>query len=495
MIASVLRRRALLAGGLGLAGAALLARPARAAWGSFPADLADLALPPDRSPRRLLELNVYGGLCPWDTFYCAPSWGLADHRYLHAFGDAELAARLDACGVPAELARPFAEDTAGELIHLGPWTAPLWSRPDILARTRVLVLRHDQFPHATAVPLALTGARLGDPTLAGSGAAIERFFRERDGGTRPRAAVVHPGDLSRFDNVQSALAVGLHPGAARPLELPLSRLPDLLDLLARPATATHGPAHDAAVAGYTRRLGARLRRPDGAPLRATELGIYAAIDAGRRDAAALAELLPPSLLGVALGDACGEQSLSIPGLGARVATHLLTRPDPARYALWVDAGLRPTLDGGHDTHRDHLLSAATNYTHTFQTLADQINRPDEHDPDKLDLADTLIAITSEFGRSPDREDDRNGLGHWPGAHVAVLIGGPIDAPAVVGAIDRDSAQAIDHASPAELRMALLLALGIYPFDLGGFTPDAVRGASDPRSALLRLRTELLGVPL
>lgn len=491
----MISRRAALGAGLGLGAAALLAtRTARAAWGSFPAPYADLALPPARTPARLLELYVYGGLCPWDTFHCVPDRGLADQRYLHAFGEQALADRLAACDIQGPLAHPFAADSTGELIHLGPWTAPLWSRPDILARTRTLVMRHDQFPHATAVPLALTGARLGDPTLAGSGAAIERHFREQDGGTHPRAAIVHPGDLSRLDNVQSALAVGLHPGAARPLELPLSRLPDLLDLLDRPALTTPA-AHDAAVAGYTRRLAQRLRSPTGAPLRAAELGVYAAIDAARHDAAALAERIPPQLLGLATGKACGEQRLSIPRLGARVATHLLTGPDPARYALWVDSGLRPTLDGGHDTHRDHLLSAASNYTHTFQVLADQINRPDEHDPGKLDLADTLIAITTEFGRTPHREDDRDGLGHWPGAYVTVLIGGPITAPAVVGSIDPASAQATDHATPAELRMALLLALGIYPFDPGGFTPDAVQGASDTRGALTRLRSELLGVPL
>ena len=491
----MIARRALLGAGLGLGlGALLSPRPARAAWGSFPAAHADLALPHHLTPRRLLELNVYGGLCPWDTFHCVPGRGLADQRYLHAFGDAALAQRLADCGLPNTLTHPLAEDSTGELIHLGPWTAPLWARPDILARMRVLVMRHDQFPHATAVPLTLTGARLGDPGLAGSGAAIERSFRERDGGTHPRAVVVHPGDLSRFDNVQSALAVGLHPGAARPLELPLARLPDLLDLLDRPAI-TAPAAHDELVTGYTRRLAARLQTPSGTPLRAAELGVYASIDAARRDAAALAELIPPKLLGLAHGSACGEKNLSIPGLGARVATHLLTRPDPARYALWIDAGLRPTLDGGHDSHRDHLLAAARNYTHTFETLAAQINAPDEHDPHKLDLDDTLIAITTEFGRTPHREDHREGLGHWPGAYVTVLIGGPITAPAIVGTIDPVSAQATDHASPAELRMALLLALGVYPFDPGGFTPDAVRDATDTRSALLRLRRDLLGVPL
>ncbi len=492
-----MKRRQLLAGTLGLAGAAYFGpRRARAAWGSFPEAYADLALP--STPRRLLELYAYGGLCPWDTFYCMPDWGLADDRYLYAFGEPALSARLDACGQSGALAQPFAPDSQDQLVHLGPWTAPLWDRPDILARMRVVVMRHDQFPHSTAVPLALTGARLGQPALAGTGAAVERYFRERDGGLMPRAAVVHPGDLSRFDNVQSALAVGEHPGNARPLELPISRLPDLLDLLGRPATAPQQAAHDAAVAGYTRRLGVRLRAPDGAALRAPELGVFAAIDAARRDAAALVDLLPPGLLGLPAADVCGESSLSIPTLTARVAAHLLTHAGghalaPARYALGADAGLRPTMDGGHDSPAKHLSAAAVNYTHTWKVLADRINGPGEADPTKVDLDDTLIAITSEFGRTPQREDHREGLGHWPSAYVAVLIGGPIVAPAVVGAIDPASGFATKYATPTELRMALLLALGIYPFDLGGFGVGDVGGGGDTRAALLRLRREILGV--
>jgi len=496
----VIRRRQLLAGaGLGLAGAALFGpRRARAAWGEWPEPYAELALPPERRARRVLELYMYGGLCPWDSFYCVPKWGLAEQRYLYAFGEAALGSRLSACGLAGPLALPFAADAAGELVHLGPWAAPLWDRPDLLARMRVVVLRHDQFPHSTAVPLSLTGMRLGQPALAGTGAAVERYFRERDGGLLPRAAVVHPGDLSRFDNVQTALAVGLHPGAARPLELPIARLSDLMDLLARPATAPQQSAHDALVAGYTRRLEARLRGQGGAPLRASEFGVYSAIDAARRDAAALTELLPPGLLGLPIAGVCGESGASIPTLAARVATHLLTRTgaedvDAARYALWVDAGLKPTVDGGHDSHSKHLAAAAVNYTHTLQVLADRINRPGEADPDKLDLGDTMIAITSEFGRTPHREDKREGLGHWPGAYVAILIGGPITTPAVAGAIDPASGIATQFATPTELRMALLLALGIYPFDLGGFGTGDVLGGGDTRAALLRLRGELLGV--
>lgn len=491
----MIRRRHLLAGAAGLALGLPAVRRARAAWGTWPEEHIDLALPPGRTATRVLELYAYGGLCPWDTFYCVPTWGAADQRYLYAFGEAALQARLQDCGLPGALARPFAADAAGALVHLGPWAAPLWDRPDLLARMRVVVLRHDQFPHSTAVPLGLTGARLGRPELAGTGAAVERHFRERDGLVAPRAAVVHPGSLSRLDNVQSALAVGLHPSAARPLELALDRAGQLLQLLARPATADRREAHDAVVAALAERMTSRLTDRTGAPLRAPELVTWQAVDAARQAAPELADLFPPSVFALGNGEACGEQSLSTPALGLRVARHLLTRPDPLRYALWVDAGLRPTLDGGHDTHRDHLRWAAVNYTHTLRQLADAINLPGEADPTRLDVDDTLVAITSEFGRTPRREDDREGLGHWPAGYVAVLIGGPIDAPAVAGAIDPATGAASEWATPAELRMALLVALGVYPLDTGGFSFTDVPGAADARAALTRLRTYLLGVPL
>ncbi|MEZ4385607.1 MAG: DUF1501 domain-containing protein [Nannocystaceae bacterium] len=510
----MIARRRFLAGVAGLAGGALLAAPrrARAAWGTWPEEHADLQLAPQRRASRVLELFVYGGLCPWDTLYCAPSWGRGEGRYLYAFGEPALAERLAACDVADDLdggfTLPFAADAAGEAIHLGPWTAALWQRPDVLARTRVVVGRHDQFPHSTAIPLALTGSRLGRPELAGTAAAIARHFAELEGGaSTPRACVIQPGDVARLDNLQSALAIGAHPSASRPLELNLGQLPQLLDLLQRPAVDGGAPAYDALVGRYRDRYAARLRRPSGAALDAPELRAWEAVDGARREAEALALWLPPGLFGLSQGTACGETRASMTTMGARVARHVLQREGAgegaptARYALWIDGGLEPTLDGCHDTHRDHLVHAPRNYSHTFATLAAAIADPaapgDADDPTKLDLDDTLVVITSEFGRTPAREDEREGLGHWPGASVSALIGGPVTGPAqggraIVGAVDRETGLASAWTSPAELRMAILVALGIYPFAPGGFVASDVRGAADTRAALLRLRA-ILGV--
>jgi len=489
----MLTRRSLLAAAAGLAGGALVGLPrrARAAWGSWPVAYADLRLAPERRATRVLEVFLYGGLCPWDTFYCRPSWGEEQGRYLYAFGKGALESRLGDCGLGEGLSQPFAEDSAGQLVHLGPWTAPLWARPDILSRARVILGQHDQFPHSTAVPLALTGHRLGRPELAGTAAAIGRHFTELEGGDgMPRSCVIHPGDIVRLDNVQSALAIGEHPSASRPLELDLQQLPHLLGLLQRPATADHRSAHDSVVDAYRQAYTERLQSPSGATLSAPELVAWESVDAARRRAEDLSAWIPPGVFGLGSGEACGETRASKPAMAARVARHLLSQDLGVRYALWIDSGLTPTLDGGHDTHRDHLVQAARNYSHTFETLASVIAAPGEDDPDKLNLNNTMIAITSEFGRTPHQEDERDGLGHWPGASVSVLLGGPVDSASIVGHVDRASGLAAEAASPAELRMALLMALGVYPFAPGSFVASDVRGATDTRTALLRLRSLL-----
>ncbi|MCA9693822.1 MAG: DUF1501 domain-containing protein [Myxococcales bacterium] len=449
---------------------------------------------------RALELFVYGGLCPWDTFYCVPERGVGEGRYLHAF---DVAARLDAC-VPEDIlsqgsgipTRPFAADASGALVHLGPWTWPLWSRPDVLARARVLLTRHDQLPHATAIPLALTGRSLGRPEMAGTGASVERHFSALTSGLRaaPHAAVIRAGIEPAVDNLEAALAVGLHPSSARPLDVNLATLPLLLGLLERPATAGRRPEHDALLARYHAQLRARLVDRGGAPLRARQVDALAIADALRAGAPALTELLSPKLFGLPLVEACGEPYTSTPMQAARVAAHLLTRPaeEAARYVLWIDSALTPTYDGGHDSHQEHLEHASRCYPHTLAALLSVINAPGEGDPDKLELDDTLIAITSEFGRGPAQEDERRGLGHWPHAGVTVLIGGPVTAPAIVGAVDPESAVATASISPAELRMALLLALGVDPLVTGGFGAGDVRGAADELEALAWLRAEVLG---
>lgn len=169
-------------------------RRALAGWGEWPADKLDAMLPPERQAKSVLELFLYGGVSAFDSFYCVPKWGQGQGTFLNAFL-AETESRYQSCGFTGELTEPFADDANGTTVHLGPWAAPLRARPDIVARMRVLVQRHDSLPHEGANPFALTGSRLGSPRLAGVGAAIQRHFLERPGGLRsaPYAYILYPG--------------------------------------------------------------------------------------------------------------------------------------------------------------------------------------------------------------------------------------------------------------------------------------------------------------
>lgn len=492
----LLRRRFLTGLGTGALALGTGVRAARAAWGEFPPGLAEVGLPAKRRVRRVLELSIYGGMNAWDTLYCRPDWGATNHSYLHAV---DSAARFAACGLAGALTRPFTEDGAGNLVHLGPWTHPLWQRPDVLARTRVLLVRHDQLPHETAVPLMFSGRRLGDPALAGTGAAVQRHFAEHEGPRRlPWAYVARAGDESRSDNLAAATAVGLHPAGARPLEIRLADLARLGQLLRREAVGARRDAIDALVAQQLARHEQALMRGHGDArrrVRAPSLDAFGASTRAMANAPELRELVPPGAGLLAWGEACGEHGWSTPTQCAALAAHLLTHGDePARYVQWIDRGLLPTTDGGHDTHRKHAFSAAVNYPHTFEQLLAIINSPGESDPGKLDLDDTLIAVTTEFGRSPALQAGLDGLNHWPHTTACALIGGPIGAPGIVGHVREEDGAALAAVSPAELRSALLLALGIYPFDVGGLATGEVQGsAGKPSRALERLAHELLGV--
>ncbi len=478
--------------------AAGLWRPgiAQAQWGAWPSHLQGLRLPAERRASRVLELFFYGGLCPWDSFYCVPSWGQGQQTFLHAF---DVDARFGECGGSGATTRPFGVDGAGTEVHLGPWTHPLWSRPDLLARMRVVAMRHDQLPHETAIPLALTGSRLGSPALAGTGSAVQRHFAEGQAEPRvaPHAYVIHPGGEFVGENLAASTATGQHPVAARPWDIAIDKGPVLSELLERPATAGYRDAHDALLALYTDRYAKGLvGQHTGRIARSPGLDAWRAAQVAQGRATEVAPLLGPSLFGLPLASECGRNDVSVPMTTARAASQLLTGEQAARYVLWIDGGMTPSVDGGHDTHREHLSRASLNYAHSLRALAERINAPGESDPDKLDLQDTLVAITTEFGRSPHRQPDRDGLNHWPHGYVTVLLGGPVDVEGagISGVIEPGSAIATDAVSPADLRASLLDAMGIYPFDSAGFGLGDLSGSpATDDAALQSLRGRVLGV--
>ena len=493
-------RSALGAAAAGAAGLGVLRHPRRAlaGWGEWPADKLDAMIPQGRQAKRVLELYLYGGMSAFDTFYCVPSWGEGQGTYLHAFLP-QVEARYQACGFAGELTEPFADDAQGTTVHLGPWAAPLRARPDIVARMRVIVQRHDSLPHEGANPFALTGSRLGSPRLAGVGAAIQRHFLERPGGLRsaPYAYVLYPGVDFPTDNVKAASAVGLHPGSARPLSVTVDSNSELAALLARPGVGDRA-AFDRAVDHYLRDYEARFRpQGKGAPTRSAERSNYEFAHFARRGAQDLQGILAADLFTPIAGGECGNQEfVDMPAMQARMAAALLTRPvDAPRYVQWIDGALSPHPAGGHDTHQQHVAYASANVSHSLRELAAIINEPGEGDPNKLDLDDTMIVINTEFGRTPYLQGP-DGLNHWPQGMVNVVIGGPITAAerGVYGFISADQGVSQLWVNPAENRMMVMMALGIYPFSSQTFAVgDVSGGVEDERQAAARIRDVYLGI--
>ena len=501
------RRRFLKTVSLASAGAASFGilrypRTAHAGWGAWPEEKIDALLPPERRAKKVLEIFMYGGVSAFDSFYCVPTWGESNGSFLNAYR-AETEARFADCGFgdANSLTEPFAEDENGTLVHLGPWAIPLRQRPDISSRMRVLTTRHDQLAHEGANPLALSGNRLGSPRLAGTGASIQRHALEREGGLRaaPYAYVLYPGVEFPTDNVGAGSAVGLHPGTATPLSLTVSAGSQLTSLLSRNGVGANREAFDNAMAYYVNAYQQRFRvGGKGSPIRSQSRSNYEFSNYTRKNADAIQSVLDPSFFEPIAGSECGTNATDMPAMQMRLATALLTRStDAASYVQVIDGGITPNPNAGHDTHDGHVNYASRNIPHTLRTLAENINQPGENDPAKIDLDETLIVITTEFGRTPERQGS-TGLNHWPQGYASVVIGGPVTAAekGVYGYITPDQGIAQNWMTPAELRMSIMVAMGIYPFSAETFAVgDVLGGVANEFEAAVRIREQYLGVKL
>ncbi|MCA9636141.1 MAG: DUF1501 domain-containing protein, partial [Myxococcales bacterium] len=314
----------------------------------------------------------------------------------------------------------------------------------------------------------------------------------------PYAYILYPGVDFPTDNVKAASSVGLHPGSARPLSVVVDSNSELSNLLARAGVGDKRAQFDAAVDHYLRDYEARFRPAGkGAATRSSERSNYAFAHFARRSAQELQGILASDLFQVIGGSECGNaEPVDMPAMQARLAAALLTRQsDQPRYVQWIDGALKPHPSGGHDTHQAHVQYASMNVAHTLEELAAIINEPGEGDPNKIDLDKTMIVINTEFGRTPFLQG-MDGLNHWPQGMVNVLIGGPITAAerGIYGTITEDQGFAESWVSPAENRMMVMMALGIYPFSSQTFAVgDVGGGVKDELEAATRIKEIYLGI--
>ena len=125
----------------------------------------------------------------------------------------------------------------------------------------------------------------------------------------------------------------------------------------------------------------------------------------------------------------------------------------------VEAGCRfASVENGHwDTHRRNTWSLRELLCPAFdQAVPALIN-------DLCDrglLKDTLLVITTEFGRTR-RINENAGRDHWPNAFSICMGGAGVRTAQVIGATDRQGASVTDRpVTPQDMATTILHVLGI-----------------------------------
>jgi len=487
-----------------------------------PADHASIMLPKANQATSILECFMYGGITPWEGFYCIPSYG-EEGKSWHKAYPVEFLNAAKACSYSSpDLFTPFAQDSDGRDIFLSPFLRALMARQDLTDRMRIVVNRHSLEPHEAAIPLTMAGATLGSPSLASLGTHVSRYFVDHDVEAAHPApfgyGIIGTGSFISTDNILTMLATGLHPGAARPLHIKMNDVARLSALINR--TPIGGledrERYDALLATYFNQYQSRLKfASTGDSLRAPRFNEMSAAANSLAHAKDIQDLLAPQYLAREAGTSCfartGAQTIgsgsygttlnsataNYPGMSLKMAAHLLTHPTaPAAHCMVVDTGLSAADGGGgYDTHNETPFTQARNMENFFSQLSLYVNKPGENSPDKIDLNKTMIILNMEFGRTPglQKPTQNTGRNHWPYGYTQVYIGGPITNAqrGVYGAIP-ESGQASIYTTPTENRIAALLAMGIWPFDQSSFSSASVQDSSSESNAVKSVLKRVLG---
>ncbi|MFT3924621.1 MAG: DUF1501 domain-containing protein [Myxococcales bacterium] len=506
------RRHFLQATAGGVAAAALsgpfINRAKALPFGEVPADYTGAMLPKANQAQSILEVFMYGGVSPWETFYCSDTFGKNNAAWLYTFLDRTVQASA-LCGYTDynanNLLTPFATDSLGKQVFLGPFLQPILARPDVLKRMRIVINRHGLEPHEAAIPLAICGKTLGSPALASLGAHVQRHFVDIETGTRTAPfsyGFATAGGFIPTDNVLALVATGLHPGSARPLLIKVDNVSRLNQLLDRTSVGSSDDRtkYDALMQAYFDQYESQLKfGKQGDPLRATRYRELAQAAKSVSGSQSVKDVLDPSLFVKLPGAACGETNdINVPAMSLRLATHLLTHPvSPAKHCCVVDTGLEEADGGGgYDTHREMTFTQSRNLNNLLTNLLASINKPGENDPNKIDLDKTMVILNQEFGRAPTAQNGGFGRNHWPYGYMQVYIGGPITEAqkGVYGSIE-ESGQAKVFTTPTENRIAALLAMGIWPFDQAGYSNSEIQNQSEDAAAIVDVTKRVLGYQL
>jgi hypothetical protein len=528
------RRRFLGKSAVGLAGLGLsLARPrlalANPAWADLPAGI----WPPGFQGYKILEIHLFGGTAPFESFYYRDAANLRTRGFDTEIQNLNWNGACANAPTGLEL-QEFSTDSNDKELHLGPFSKPLW-RQDLRRRMRVIVQRHNLMPHEAAIPFTQTGLRLGRPTFSSTGAAVQHRRNALDEEASVDRSLPHSYALlpengglgSLFTLVQQVQgSFGMHPGSARPLVLRIGTgLGDFVSQLDRANLGSNKDALNALIDQYRGQYRDWLRFQSTSTLtRSNAFRDYDTAASRLLGADVLKDLLVDAPQTISPGPTCareGADPFSNPDNPTRTALEfaafLLTRPaeEAASSVFVLDSGLVRT-DLPYDVHSfDHAGDTGSNLVNLLNSLVSVIKdpaNPAPGDDSRIDLADTLIVINTEFGRTPFKSSGNSpnpgslGRDHWPDAYVTTLIGGPIpDANdgtvhRVVGSIsdaaDEGAVADTPLYSATDMRAGLLVAAGVNPFAAENFALGQITASLvgvDHAATIENLRETLIGV--
>jgi uncharacterized protein (DUF1501 family) len=117
--------------------------------------------------------------------------------------------------------------------------------------------------------------------------------------------------------------------------------------------------------------------------------------------------------------------------------------------------------GGWDTHDDNFTRVEANCADIDKAIGALLLDLERRGL----LSETLVVLTSEFGRTPDI-NPRDGRDHWPNAFSAMFAGAGIKGGTVYGSSDEHGKRVAENPQkPEDLNATIARLLGISTLDI------------------------------